>query len=61
MSSVGYEEESQTLEVEFRSHALYRYVGVPAAVFKRLLAASSKGSCLNGVIKGQYAYVRVRP
>ena len=47
------------LQLEFRSRAVYRYFGVPAAVHEALLAAPSKGTYFNRAIRGRYAYVRV--
>jgi len=47
------------LQLEFRSRAVYRYFGIPAAVHEALLAAPSKGSYFNQAIRGRYAYVRV--
>ena len=59
VASVGYDHESQTLEVEFTSGALYQYFGVPADVYDGLLAAESAGRYLNSSIKGVYDYERV--
>ncbi len=44
ISSVGYDERTQTLEVEFHSRAVYQYYGVPTAIFHGLLTAPSVGS-----------------
>jgi len=57
--SVGYDSESQILEVEFKGGAIYQYSGVPEAVLAGLMAASSCGSYLQQHIKGHYSYVRV--
>jgi len=59
LASVGYDESSDLLQVEFRSRAVYRYFAVPAAVHEALLAATSKGSYFNQAIRGQYRFVRV--
>ncbi|WP_235809618.1 KTSC domain-containing protein [Methanofollis ethanolicus] len=45
--------------MEFRSGRLYRYSGVPAAVYDVLLAAPSHGRYLNASVKGRYPCARV--
>lgn len=57
--SVGYDESSATLEVEFLSGAIYRYFNVPRATYDAFMAAPSKGKFLNWQIKPMYAYSRV--
>lgn len=59
LASVGYDESSDLLQLEFRSCAVYRYFAVPAAVHKALLAATSKGRYFNQAIRSQYRFVRV--
>lgn len=61
LATVGYEESGELLQLEFRSRAIYRYFAVPAAVHETLLAARSKGSYFNQVIRGRYRFVRVCP
>lgn len=48
VASIGWEDG--TLEVEFRSGAVYRYDDVPEQDFVDLLRAPSIGRYLNGVI-----------
>ena len=57
IASVGYAETAVTLEVEFRSGAVYRYAGVPREVHAAIVAASSKGTCFNKYVKGRYPAV----
>ena len=59
LASVGYDESSDLLQLEFRSRALYRYFAVPAAVHEALLAAPSKGRYFNQTIRRHYRFVRV--
>jgi KTSC domain len=61
LASVGYEEWTRTLEVEFRNGGVYRYLGVPAAVHHALMTADSRGAYLNTRIKPYYPYQRVQP
>ena len=54
--AVGYDETSEILQVEFRSHAVYRYFGVPGSVYATLATAPSKGRYFNGAIRGHFPY-----
>ena len=58
--TVGYDHDGELLQLEFcRSHVVYQYFAVPAAVHKALLAATSKGSFFNQAIRGRHHFVRV--
>ena len=57
--AVGFDPGSNTLEVEFHNARIYRYRGVPQAVFESLKEAESKGRYFNSKIRSQYPYVRV--
>lgn len=57
--SVGYDEDGSTLEVEFKSGAVYRYLNVPLFEYERLMAAvDSHGAYFNANIKDTYSYER---
>ena len=58
ISSVGYDERSSVLEVQFESGAVYDYFDVPPKVYQDLLKASSKGSFVSQRIRDQYPFVR---
>ncbi len=59
VAAVGYEEDSQTLQVEFNSGGSYQYFDVPQPIFDGLLNAASVGGYLNDNVKGSYRYSRV--
>ncbi len=59
IKSIGYDEDSQILEVRFLKGGLYQYLGVPPEEHQALMASGSCGSCLSDRIKGRYRYVRV--
>lgn len=59
IASIGYDEPSQTLEVEFLSGTIYQYYGVPQNVYDQLMQDGSKGRFLNTYIKNAYGYSRV--
>ncbi len=58
--SIGYDEASGTLEVEFHNGSIYQYYEVPEIVYRNLMHASSKGSYLHRHIRGRYPFQRVR-
>jgi len=60
LASVGYDESSSTLEIEFRHGSIYQYFGVPLSVYQGLMNASSKGQYFDQrVKKAGYPYARV--
>ena len=60
LSAIGYDDESQVLEVEFRRGAVYRYFEVERVAYENLLKAESVGKAFNAIIKGGgYSYRRV--
>ena len=56
ISSVGYDRESSTLEIAFRSGRRYQYFAVPRRIFDELMAASSKGAYVNERIKPRFPF-----
>ena len=57
--AVGYDEGTQTLEVEFHSGGVYQYYGVPVHVYREMMQAPSKGQFVNREIRNGYPYSRV--
>lgn len=60
LKSVGYDEGSEVLEIEFYDGRVYQYYGVPPEVHRALMDADSHGKYLAAEIKGKYRYERVR-
>lgn len=58
--SVGYDQATQTLEVEFHRRGTFQYHGVPEFVFRALMLASSKGTYFNERIATRYEHSEVR-
>ena len=56
--AVGYDPQTQTLEVEFLSGSVYQYYGVPDHMHAQMMQESSKGKFLNYYIKNSYPYSR---
>ncbi|MEO7166849.1 MAG: KTSC domain-containing protein [Chthoniobacterales bacterium] len=61
VASVGYSRHLRALEIEFVRGAVYRFVNVPPAVYRDLLASESKGRFIAEKIRGRYLFVRVQP
>lgn len=57
--SIGYDSESETLEVEFKTGTVYQYYNVPDFMHERLMAADSVGKFFNAEIKNAYPFERV--
>ena len=58
IATVKYDEKKRTLDVEFREGETYRYMHVPAFVYRELLKAESAGALWNA-IKDQFEYVKL--
>lgn len=55
LASVGYDPNSETLEIEFAaSGKVYEYYNVPQFMYERLLEASSIGQFFNAEIRNAY-------
>jgi len=51
--SIGYDEEAETLEVEFHGGGVYQYDNVPLPIYEALITADSIGSYFHYNIKIQ--------
>jgi hypothetical protein len=60
IASIGYDQQSMTLEVEFLNGAVYQYYSVPESEHEALMSADSHGKYLDAYIKkGGYSFARV--
>jgi len=59
ISSIGYDQRSATLEVEFTSGDVYRYFDVPEHLHQQFLHATSLGQFLNDNIRYRYRYQKI--
>lgn len=59
ITSLGYDAETQTLEVEFNNGDVWQYECVPQDVCRDFLDSGSLGAYLNEHIKGTYPEIRV--
>ena len=60
MASIGYDEESKTLEIQFHSGGIYQYDEVEKEIYEELMNSESKGRYFMSMIRGAYSYGRVR-
>lgn len=56
--SIGYAADAATLEVQFRSGAVYWYFGVPPSTYEKLGTAESVGRYFNANIRTCFGYAR---
>ena len=59
ISAIGYDSDSEILEVEFTNGAVYSYSGVQLGEYDGFMNADSKGKYLHANIKGRYPYVKL--
>jgi hypothetical protein len=54
LSSVGYDESTKILEIEFQSGLVYQYSGVPAKVYKDLMHSGEIGKYFSEKVRTQF-------
>jgi KTSC domain len=60
LASVGYDQTTQTLEIEFLHGGVYQYSGVPQSVYDGLMEAESHGSYFDRQVKkAGYSYQKI--
>ena len=59
IAAIGYDSETQTLAIEFRSGGTYEFYDVEEQVFEGLRSASSHGQYFQNTIRGRYRYARL--
>jgi hypothetical protein len=60
IASVGYDEASRILEIEFNNGRVYQYADVPPEEYQGLMEADSHGRYFLAHIRDVYDYWRVR-
>lgn len=58
--SIGYDEATATLEIEFRSGEVYQYYGVEPEIYREMMKAPSHGRYFLARIRDVYRYAKVR-
>lgn len=59
--SIGYDAESRTLEIEFKTGRIYQYEGVPAETHAWLVRIDNKGGFLNRMVIDRFPTREVTP
>ena len=59
LASVGYDEKSQILEIEFNHGGVYQYFDVPTEEYESLMSADSLGSYFYHNIRNDYEYAKL--
>lgn len=59
LSSVGYDADTQTLEIEFRDGDIYQYHNVPFDIYNGLLHATSHEDYFQASVKNSYSSTKV--
>ena len=57
---IGYDKQTQIMEIEFKSGGVYRFYGVPERKWRGILRAKSKGKYFHRRIKGEYEYEMIK-
>jgi hypothetical protein len=60
IASIGYDDASETLEIEFKATGVYRYFSVPKNVHDEFARTPSPGKFFLQHIKGKYAWEKAR-
>lgn len=58
IAAVGYDPETQVLDIEFNTGDRYSYDDVPKSTYDELMRASSVGRYFAANIKGRYRFYR---
>lgn len=59
ISAIGYDADSEILEVEFTNGAVYAYSGVRSGEYEGFMNADSKGKYLHANIKNRYSVTKL--
>jgi hypothetical protein len=60
LTAAGYSKRLHIMEIEFTNGAVYRYLDVPAEVYRDFMSAGSKAQFYDWNIKGHYQSLRLR-
>ncbi len=60
IKSIGYDENEQILEIEFRGEAIWQYRNVPLTIWLELESAPSKGKYFQSQIRERFSSTAYR-
>jgi len=59
LSAIGYDAESQVLEIEFKDGKVYAYSNVPESEYDALMSAASHGKYFSANIRNNYSFEKL--
>ena len=59
LATIGYNSETETLEIEFLNGSIYEYKNVSQSIYNELMSAPSHGSYFNHEIRSTYPYEKI--
>ena len=59
IKSVGYDQTSNILEIEFYNGRTYQYFDVPNQIYLSLIEAASKGKYFHNIIKPRFKFKQI--
>lgn len=59
IASIGYDDATQTLEIEFHGGGIYQYHNVPTSTYQGLMDASSHGQFFHQFIKDRFSFTKI--
>jgi hypothetical protein len=59
IASIGYDQQTKVLEVEFKSGTVYQYTDVPAVLFDQLVQSPSVGKHFGEHVRSKFASKKV--
>lgn len=59
VKSIGYDESSRIMEIEYLDSSLYQYENIPPIAHLALMTAQAKGLHINTNLKGIYPCVKI--
>lgn len=60
LKSVGYDETTSILEIEFNSGGVYQYLAVPVETYNNLMNAVSHGKYFHAFIMNHYKSIKIQ-
>jgi len=60
MNSVGYDPNTEILEIKFSDKDIYEYYTVPIKIYNNFMKASSLGKYFHKHIKNKYRFKKIR-
>lgn len=59
LAAIGYDPDTEILEVEFLNGSVYEYKNVPQVVYDELMSSSSHGTYFNSQIRNTYPSAKI--